>query len=74
MLDSTGARVITELVTTLERRGITVLVKGIQARHERLARTGGLSAALRHPNHLFDDLDAAVAHARSHIEREDRAG
>lgn len=74
MLDSTGARVITELVTTLERRGITVLVKGIQARHERLTRTGGLSAALRHPNHLFDDLDAAVAHARSHIEREDRAG
>ena len=74
MLDSTGVRVITELVSTLERRGITVLVKGIQARHERLARTGGLSAALRHPNHLFDDLDAAVAHARSHIEREDRAG
>jgi SulP family sulfate permease len=69
VLDATGANVITELVRTLERRGITVLIKGIQPEHLRLVtHVGGLDA-LRHENHLFDSLDAAVVHARSHVER-----
>ncbi|HEV7184045.1 MAG TPA: SulP family inorganic anion transporter [Leifsonia sp.] len=70
ILDATGAQVITELVTTLERRGITVLVKGIQARHLQLATRVGIISALRHENHLFDTLDDAVEHARSHVARE----
>jgi SulP family sulfate permease len=69
LLDSTGARVISEMVHALERRGITVLVKGIQPRHFELAKRVGVLAALRHANHLFDDLDAAVEHARSHMLR-----
>ena len=68
-LDATGARVISELVTALERRGITVLVKGIQPQHLELARRVGVLRAVRHPNHVFDELPAAVAHARSHIAR-----
>lgn len=68
-LDATGAHKLADLVTTLERRGITVLVKGIRQIHLKLATTAGLVGSLRHPNHLFEDLDAAVAHARSHIER-----
>jgi SulP family sulfate permease len=70
ILDATGAQVITELVTTLERRGVTVLVKGIQARHLKLATRVGIISALRHENHLFDTLDDAVDHARSHVARE----
>jgi sulfate permease, SulP family len=70
VLDATGARVITEMITALERRGVTVLVKGIQPRHLRLADRVGVISSLRHTNHLFTDLDAAVAHARSHIMRE----
>ncbi|MFV0374287.1 SulP family inorganic anion transporter [Microbacterium sp.] len=70
MLDATGAQVITELVHTLERRGITVLIKGIQPGHLRLVTKVGVIASLRHQNHLFQSLDAAVAHARSHVERE----
>ena len=37
VLDATGARVITEMVHALERRGITVLIKGIQPSHLRVA-------------------------------------
>lgn len=65
-LDATGARVVTEMIQALERRGVTVLVKGIQPHHQRLADAVGVNVSLRHRNHLFADLDAAVAHARHH--------
>jgi SulP family sulfate permease len=69
ILDATGAKVIADLVTALERRGITVLIKGIQDRHLRLARRVGVLESLRHHKHLFGELDAAVQHARSHVRR-----
>jgi SulP family sulfate permease len=68
-LDATGARVIAELVNALERRGVTVLVKGVQDRHLRLVTRVGVVDSLRHRNHLFTDLDAAVEHARDHVRR-----
>lgn len=69
IMDATGARVIAEVVRTLERRGITVLLKGIQPQHLTLvSRTGALDA-LAHENHLFDDLGEAIAHAREHVHR-----
>jgi sulfate permease, SulP family len=69
LLDATGAQVVTELIHALERRGVTVLVKGIQGRHLELARRVGVIDSLRHRNHLFEDLAGAVAHARSHVRR-----
>jgi len=69
VLDATGARVITEMIQALERRGITVLVKGIQPRHLKLVTRVGVITSLRHRNHLFIDLDAAIEHARSHVTR-----
>ncbi len=69
LLDATGAQVITELIHALERRGITVLIKGIQGRHLELARRVGVIDSLRHRKHLFDDLPSAVEHARSHGRR-----
>ena len=68
-LDATGARVITEMVTRLERRGVTVLIKRLTPEHLKVATRVGVIASLRHHNHLFDDLDAAVEHARSHVAR-----
>lgn len=68
-LDATGARVIADLVNTLERRGITVLVKGVQDRHLRLITRVGVLDSLRHHNHLFTALEPAVEHARSHVSR-----
>jgi SulP family sulfate permease len=69
VLDATGAKVITEMITGLERRGTTVLVKGIQPQHLRLANRVGVISSLRHLKHLFTDLDDAVAHARDHVAR-----
>lgn len=70
-LDATGARVITELVQGLERRGVTVLLKGVQARHLALAKRVGILDSLRHHKHLFDNLPDAVEHARDHVRRAD---
>jgi SulP family sulfate permease len=55
------------MIHGLERRGVTVLVKGIQDRHLQLATRVGIISSLRHRKHLFDDLESAVEHARGHV-------
>src|SRR5690606_29505853 len=69
LLDATGAQVMADMITALDRRGVTVLVKGVQAHHLLVAGRAGMIAALRHPRHLFDDLADAVEHARRHVRR-----
>ncbi|WP_420111675.1 SulP family inorganic anion transporter [Pseudactinotalea sp.] len=69
MFDATGAQTLAEMITALDRRGVTVLIKGVQARHLPVAARTGMIAALRHPRHLFTELPDAVEHARSHIRR-----
>lgn len=69
LVDATGARAISEIVHAMERRGVTVLLSGVRPGHEELFRSVGVLAALRDHRHLFDDLDAAVEHARSHVRR-----
>ena len=68
-LDATGARVVTEMIQGLERRGITVLVKGIQPEHLELATRVGVITSLRDERHLFSELAPAIEHARSHVAR-----
>jgi SulP family sulfate permease len=69
VLDATGAQALGEIVAELEERGITVLVKGARPEHLRTLRAVGALDALAHEHHLFDDLDAAVEHARVHVRR-----
>ncbi|ALV44240.1 MFS transporter [Arthrobacter alpinus] len=69
LIDATGAHTLTELVTALERRGITVLIKGIKDEHLQLLERLDVIISLRHPNHLFAELEPAIGHARSHISR-----
>ncbi|CAI9409367.1 MULTISPECIES: SulP family inorganic anion transporter [Aestuariimicrobium] len=69
LIDASGARVLTEIVRALERRGITVLIKGVQEGHEQLFQSVGVLASLRHHEHLYTTMDEAVAHARSHVAR-----
>lgn len=69
-LDATGARVIADIIEALERRGVTVLVKGVQPRHLELVERVGVMHSLRHPKHLFTELAPAIEHARDHIRRE----
>ena len=74
LIDATGAHTLAEIVTGLENRGVTVLIKGVRPEHMPVLERMGVISSLRHPKHLFADLDAAVAHARSHIVRADVAG
>lgn len=71
LVDATGAHSLAEMVTQLEQRGITVLIKGVRPEHLTLMRRLQVFSALRHRNHLFEDLAPAVEHARSHIRRID---
>lgn len=69
IVDATGAHALAELITTLERRGATVLLKGVRLEHRTLLKRLGVDASLRDPKHSFAELEPAVAHARDHIAR-----
>jgi SulP family sulfate permease len=69
VLDATGAHALGEIVTELEDRGVTVLLKGIRPAHHRVLHAVGALDRLAHERHVFDDLDAAITHARHHIAR-----
>jgi len=56
----------------LEERGITVLIKGARAEHGRILATAGILADLHEKGHLFDDLDAAIVHAKRHVHHSGR--
>lgn len=70
MLDATGAHTLAEIVSELENRGITVIIKGVQDEHLKLLEGVGVIDELRHENHLLTNLDDAIAHARDHVSRE----
>ena len=72
LVDATGAHALAELVADLELAGVTVLMKGVQPEHLQLLTTVGVLDELRHENHLFDELAPAIAHARSHVQRNAR--
>lgn len=73
LVDATGAHSLAAVVSELEKRGVTVLIKGVRPEHLNLMRRLQVFSALRHRSHLFDDLEPAVEHARSHIQRIDAA-
>ena len=59
----------TVIIDELERRNVTVLLKGPRPEHLRILQEVGAIDRLAHEKHLFDDLDEAIAHARIHAER-----
>lgn len=69
MLDATGAHMLVEVISALELRGVTVLLKGVQPQHLELVTNVGVIRSLRHHKHLFTSLPDAVEHARSHVVR-----
>ena len=66
-IDASGADALAQIIEELESRGIVVLVKGVNVEHGRILASAGTLADLEERGHLFDDLDAAVAHARHHV-------
>ena len=68
VMDVTGATALRTLVDRLARRDILVLVSHLQPQPRQvLDRTGILEQITRRGDHLFDDTDAAIAHARLHL-------
>ena len=68
-MDASAAHALGEIVEHLERRGITVLLKGVRAEHLRILQAVGSLDRLAHEHHVFDDLPSAVDHARRHVDR-----
>ncbi|WP_052667198.1 SulP family inorganic anion transporter [Nitriliruptor alkaliphilus] len=72
VMDVTGAAALRALVARLSRRGIVVMLSGVQEQPRSvLERTGILAQVTRHGDHLFDDTDQAIAHARQHLANHD---
>ncbi len=69
VLDATGAQALGEIVSQLEARHITVLIKGPRPEHLRVLKAVGVLDRLAHHHHLFDNLDLAIAHAHEHTHR-----
>ncbi|MBB2910306.1 SulP family sulfate permease [Streptosporangium becharense] len=63
-LDATGAQVLGDAITRLERRGIVVLLSGVRPRHDQVLVTLGVAGHLRRDGLIFPDTPAAIAHAR----------
>ncbi len=68
-MDASAAHALGEIVDHLERRGITVLLKGAKTEHLRILKAVGSLDHLAHEHHVFDDLPSAVEHARRHVDR-----
>jgi SulP family sulfate permease len=69
VLDATGARALGDMITELEHRGITVLIKGVRPRHLKILQAVGTLGRLAHERHLFATMPEAIDHARLHVGR-----
>jgi SulP family sulfate permease len=63
-LDATGASVLGDAITHLERRGIIVLLSGIRPVHDGVLARLGVADHLRRDGLLFADTPSAIEHAR----------
>jgi sulfate permease, SulP family len=70
VMDTSGANALQEIITDLQRRDVTVLLKGLDAEQLRMSSALGVLGTLGSPDHYFTDLRAAVAHARNHVRYE----
>jgi SulP family sulfate permease len=64
-IDATGARVLADAITRLERRSITVLISGISSEHDDVLTALGVATHLRRDGLIFPDTPAAISHART---------
>jgi len=71
-IDATGATVLADTITTLEARGITVLLSGIRDEHHNVFQVLGIYDRLAHEGHVFATTPEAIAHARRHLARGDQ--
>ncbi len=63
-LDATGARVLDDTITRLERRGIAVLLSGLAPIHEVVLTSLGVGGPLRAAGRILPDTPSAIQAAR----------
>ena len=63
-LDVTGARVLGDAISRLEKRGIIVLLSGIRPEHDDILSTLGVADHLRADHRIFAEIPTAIASAR----------
>ncbi|MFF5225330.1 SulP family inorganic anion transporter [Dactylosporangium sp. NPDC000521] len=66
-IDATGAHVLGDAITRLQRRGITVLMSGIAPGHDQVLATLGVAERLRRDELIFPDTPTAIKYARTHV-------
>ncbi|GAA3289768.1 SulP family inorganic anion transporter [Dactylosporangium vinaceum] len=66
-IDATGAHVLGDAITRLQRRGIAVLLSGIAPGHDQVLATLGVAEQLRRDNLIFPDTPSAIAYARTRL-------
>ncbi|WP_250446172.1 SulP family inorganic anion transporter [Actinotalea sp. C106] len=64
-LDATGAQVLGDAITRLEKRGITVLLSGIRPDHDTVMTTLGVGAHLYADGRVYADTPGAIEGART---------
>jgi SulP family sulfate permease len=68
-MDATGANVLGDAVSRLQKRGITVLLSGVAPGHEQVLATLGVARDLRRDGLVFADTPAAIDYARTAVLR-----
>lgn len=63
-IDATGAIMLDDAITRLERRGIVVLLSGIKPGHDRMLASLGAADRLRAAGRVFAETPEAIANAR----------
>ncbi|GAA3140076.1 SulP family inorganic anion transporter [Nonomuraea roseoviolacea] len=66
-VDASGALVLADAITRLQRRGITVYVSGIRDGHHQPLHALGAIARLDQAGHVFATTPQAIAAARDHL-------
>lgn len=68
-IDATGAATLADVITRLERRGITVMLSGVRPEHAAILQGLGVYDTMAHERHIFATTPEAIAHARVHASR-----
>lgn len=73
-MDATGAHILHDAIEHLERRGITVLMSGVDGTQRELLATVGIARDAGEQGREFPNTPAAIAHARHLLEQRAAAG
>ncbi|WP_420176806.1 SulP family inorganic anion transporter [Luteococcus sp. OSA5] len=72
IMDATGAKVLSEIVTALRQADNHVLLVGLREQHEALTNVLGLPQAMDAPDRFFDSMDEALVAAEQIVAEDER--